>query len=856
MLPVFRVFLSSPGDVAEERALAQRVLRRLGEQYAGRLAIEPVVWEHEPLVATDTFQAQIVRPSEADVVVCILWARLGTRLPAGFTRPDGTRYQSGTEFEFEDAVQGFRTRGTPDLLVYRKGAEPVVSMRDAAAALQKVQQKAALDAFVDQWFHDQRDGTLRAAFHPFEEPAQFEELLELHLRKLIARRHPDVVAGDSALRAGWSEGSPFRGLGVFDAAHAPVFFGRTRESAEVLHALRARAAAGSAFVLVLGMSGSGKSSLARAGVLPLLTQPGVIPDVRRWHTAVMHPAEVGGQPLESLVRACMRAQHDAEPADQEVEAIVRMLREDPDRAPTSLALLGYGRALALVIDQLEELFTHPPVVRGDDGAFVAAVAALARSGRAWIVATMRSDMFALSESLPALVELKEGEGQFHLLPPTPAQIAEMVTGPARLAGLRFEEGGERGERLERLLVDAAAANPESLPLLEFTLEELYKRRTSGGVLTLEAYRALGGVEGALARRAEEVYASLDRGTQGALPELLRAVVATGTGAGGAPTRRSAATATLSPAATALARAFVEARLFTADTDEHGRAVVTIAHEALLRHWPRVQEWVRDNAEVLRARARLESAAALWRDEGEPDERLLPEGKPLADAVDLDTRFGEELPAELRRYVSTSRRVRTGARQRRRRRVLLLAGAVTAGSLLFAGFSYVQWRRAASARELASSQRLEALRASESLLTDALALGPPTGQLGEDQLAKLQDVLSRLAATGYRDTVELLVHPGRFLLREGNGGALAMTASDCAGGCREYPTPEEEAALVARISALLEQEVVRRMPDVPLRVRGMAASEPWDPYPPDRSDPRSWNAAAARNHRVIVLLAGG
>ncbi|MCD4725125.1 MAG: DUF4062 domain-containing protein, partial [Bacteroidales bacterium] len=113
-----RIFISSPGDVAEERALTRKVIERLQGEYSGRVILEPIYWEHEPLLATQTFQEQIIRPSETDIVITILWSRLGTRLPEQFTKADGSRYESGTEFEFEDAFNSFRDRGTPDLLIY------------------------------------------------------------------------------------------------------------------------------------------------------------------------------------------------------------------------------------------------------------------------------------------------------------------------------------------------------------------------------------------------------------------------------------------------------------------------------------------------------------------------------------------------------------------------------------------------------------------------------------------------------------------------------------------------------------------------------------------------------------------
>lgn len=171
-MDTFRIFLSSPGDVAEERLIARRVIERLRSEFVGRVAIDPVFWEHEPLAASASFQDQLPHPADAHAAICVLWSRLGTRLPGSFRKPDGSSYASGTEFEFEDALAGFRRNGRPTLLVYRKTAPPLLDADDDAQSLDRLQQKQALDAFVRRWFHDETDGTLRAAFHPFASVAQ------------------------------------------------------------------------------------------------------------------------------------------------------------------------------------------------------------------------------------------------------------------------------------------------------------------------------------------------------------------------------------------------------------------------------------------------------------------------------------------------------------------------------------------------------------------------------------------------------------------------------------------------------------------------------------------------------------
>ena len=278
----------------------------LQSEYAGRVVLEPIFWEHEPLAATATFQDQIARPGSADVMVSILWSRLGTRLPKNYTREDGSRYESGTEYEFEDAVASFRENGKPHLLVYRKTATPSVSLDDEAALMDRIAQKKKLDEFVARWFHDTEDGSLVAAFHPFETPSEFEQLAEHHLHRLIDRLLPKSQGTEEVSRAVWRKGSPFRGLQTFDYEHAPIFFGRTKAIGDVLKALRQQANDGRAFVLILGMSGGGKSSLARAGVMPMLTQPGVIEGVGLWRRAVFRPSDVRGNLFLGLATAMLR----------------------------------------------------------------------------------------------------------------------------------------------------------------------------------------------------------------------------------------------------------------------------------------------------------------------------------------------------------------------------------------------------------------------------------------------------------------------------------------------------------------------------------------------------------------------
>jgi tetratricopeptide (TPR) repeat protein len=756
-----RIFISSPGDVFEERTLAQRVIERVQAEFAGRAVLEPVFWEHEPLLATDTFQVQISRPAEADVMIAILWSRLGTRLPKDFTRKDGSRYESGTEFEFEDAVEGFRANGKPQLLVYRKMAKASVQLDDEAALMDRIDQKRKLDQFIANWFHHTEDGSLKAAFHPFQSPSEFEQVLEKHLRKIIMRVLPETGRSEETAAAVWKHGSPFRGLQSFDYEHAPIFFGRTKAIGDVLDLLRRQSAAGRAFVLVLGMSGGGKSSLARAGVMPMLTQPGVIEGVGLWRRAVFRPSDVRGDLFVGLATAMLREQ-GLQLEDTGAEEFAEVLKTSPSAAVTLIkTALARDAAeqsahtadrkppearLALLIDQMEEIFTQDWVTQQDRERFIDTIDVLARCGRIWIVATFRADMYPRCASLPKLVSLKEGSGQYDLMPPTATEIGQMVRLPTRAAALRFEEDFATNERLDDMLRDAAAARPELLPLLQFTLEELYQRRREDGTLTLVAYRDLGGVEGSLARRAETVFEKLPMDVQAALPRVLDALIHVRREGQEAIGRRRARQDDFdTPAARQLLEAFIDARLFVTELDDDGQASVMVTHEALLWHWPRVKEWIEQNRENLRIHSRINAAAERWIRENRSADLLLPPGKPLDEGTSLLSNG-----ASLTSYESAFIEASVAAARRRqniKRGVVAALGALALIASLTAMFATQQRQAAEAARARAEVESVTAQRTSD-FLVGLFEVSDPSEARGKEITAA--EILQAGAARIHRE----------------------------------------------------------------------------------------------------------
>ena len=182
-----KIFISSPGDVIPERELARKVIAELNEEMMGKVFLVPVLWENEPLLASGTFQTQIDSPEETQILLGILWSRIGSPLPDSILRPDGSRYDSGTAYEFETALASHQKKGKPDILLYRKLGAPSVSLDDRKELAERLEQMDRLDSYVKKQLMSE-DGSYLAAFHTFETEEKFEEILKTHLRKLILKQ--------------------------------------------------------------------------------------------------------------------------------------------------------------------------------------------------------------------------------------------------------------------------------------------------------------------------------------------------------------------------------------------------------------------------------------------------------------------------------------------------------------------------------------------------------------------------------------------------------------------------------------------------------------------------------------------
>ena len=710
-----RIFISSPGDVVEEREKARRVIDKLQRHYQG-VNLQPVIWEELALPATASFQETIdflLEQQPIDIAIFVLWSRLGSPLGTAITKPDGSPYRSGTEREFDLMLNAFQQSGQkrPVILAYTREDKAgfLNSLPEDTSELEAaIAQRKLAESFIREQFHDAEGHNLRA-YHTFPEPVSFAQRLHAHLRQVIE----EFVSEEVIPR--WLD-EPYRGLKPFDISHAAIFHGRDEETCDLLGRLREQEKGGCAFVVIVGASGSGKSSLALAGVAASLTRYGYDEGVKEWRAVTFTPSLAEGDLCNGLVRT-LAEQIPEIKVDEVASGLVRdaALTVKLSLAPAFEAVAGTAGGvvrLLLVLDQMEELWTNREITSEDRAQFLNVLEALARSGHITVLATLRSDFYPQAQREPAFLRMKGEHGHYDLLPPSPAALARLITEPARLAGIRFEHDDQTGRSLDEVILRDAANDPSALPLLQFTLSELYRERDiDNQLLTLAAYEELGGIEGALGRRAADVFSQIPNEAQAALPEILPLLVTIDVDGEQSAVRRRAPLDDLinTPARRDLTEGLVEARFLT--TDRQGEtSVISLAHEALLRRWGQISGWINNNREHLRLRARVEQSQQRWDAHDQDPSLLLQAGLPLEEGKKI-LKESDLLLTDSKLYIEASI-ASDEARKVRQRRIRHIVFSAMSVLLIVALAAFVNarvnQRTAEEAGKRADAARIKAI----------------------------------------------------------------------------------------------------------------------------------------------------
>lgn len=543
------------------------------------------------------------------------------------------------------------------------------------------------------------------------------------LRDALERLHePEVPA----------TGNPYRGLAPFEAEHRALFVGRDADTRAVLERLRRQP-----LVLVAGDSGVGKSSLCRAGILPRVVQ-GALDEYRDFSTLTLEP---GRRPLAALAAVLAPVL-----GLTEAELHARLTGAPGELGPLLRAVHQEGRGLLLFVDQCEELVTLSEPAQAERFASLLGELALPAAGVRVLLA-VRGDFLMRLGALPGLGG--EVERALYLLRPlTSRGVREAIVGPARSRGVVFES-----EALLRMLVEATARSAGSLPLLQFTLAELWERRDPvRGCITQAALDEMGGVAGALSRHADGVLFRLPEAVRQAARRLLGLLI---TEEGTRAERSEEELIAASEDARAALRALVKGRLLHARAAGE-RVSYEIAHEALIASWGTLRQWLDADAGQRALLQRLVAAGAEWERLGRATDLLWRE-RQLGEARSVEV---STLGTRERDFLRASRRAVGRQRLRHWSVVLLLLLGVGAAYGVPRLRTHLETRRfindrlatARSARELgrawgarASASRDRAL----ALFNGTVSAEPGAGQaqlnpwqLAEEEWAQALQSLTR------------------------------------------------------------------------------------------------------------------
>ena len=696
-----------PVDGAKQRALLAILALNAARTVPAERLIEGLWGEEPPPTAAKTLRTYVSRMRKA-----LQTTGDGTTI---VTRPRGYELRVAPDDVDARRFERLVARGAPReaLALWRgRALEDVADEPFAAVEIRRLEElrldaiEHAVDGELAAGEHHELVGELEALVmeHPLRERLRGQLMLALYLggrqadalaayREARAtlvdqigvepgpelrRLHEAILRHDSSLSHAASQAPalgdgrvvvcPFKGLAWFDVEDAGVFFGREL----LVSALVARLASAS-LLGVVGASGSGKSSLLRAGLLASLEQ-GALPGSERWPIALLRPGEY---PLRALERARAQARD--------------------------------GKRLIVAIDQFEEVFT----ACGEElerAAFIDALVACARDERrrTLVLVALRADFYGRCAGYPELAALLSAN---HVLvgPMRRDELRRAIELPARRAGLTVDSD----------VVDALIADLEGeaggLPLLSTALLELWQRR-DGRRLRMSAYEQTGGVRGAIARLAENAYARLDPAQRETARRILLRLADHGDGE--SAVRRRVELAELDTErderVAEVLTVLAGDRLVTI-----GEGAVEVAHEALLREWPRLRSWLEQDSAGRRLHQYLRAAAREW-DAGGRDPGELYRGARLAAALEWSAAHGSELNASERTFLDAGRAA--SERSQRRLRAVLAGVAVLLVLSIVAGVVALEQRGTAREQAVtADAQRLGARALVEDDLDRALLL---------------------------------------------------------------------------------------------------------------------------------------
>lgn len=572
---------------------------------------------------------------------------------------------------------------------------------------------------------------------------------------------------------------PYRGLFAFSEQDADFFFGREQCVSNLVNKVEQNH-----FVAIVGASGSGKSSIVFAGLVPQLRRA----NQTNWQIITFRP---GSNPQSAMATAFQQVgeklSHRETALTELIEELVsnyllnyRSERNTNETAYQTVALENQGtvtvskpsektklsQRLLLIVDQFEEFYTLAPEIERQ-ACLQSLIHAVNHAPAFTLLITLRADFYGQALAYRPLSDLLQ-HGVYNLTAMSRQELKNAIALPASKMSISLEKG------LTDKLIDSVNQQSGRLPLLEFTLTQLWSQQQNGW-LTHQAYNEIGGVECALANHAETVYSQLDRLSRAKMPKILTQLVQLAEG--NEITRRIATKDEVRPENWDLVTYLADARLVMTNRNPHNnQETVEIAHEALINNWGRLKQWLTADEDFRRWQQRLRRAIAAW-DNSSCDQGALLRGKPLADAQYWLQQRAEDLSNRDRGFIEKSILLQQGEQFKEKRRRKLTLSSLVIGLVLaifLSGIAGWQWQSSAVNEILAISKYAKLLCASARGFDGLLESLKAAEKIQQTALVKQNSEVQKSVLAALQETVYGVRERNRIVVGEGEVRSVSFS----------------------------------------------------------------------------------
>lgn len=645
-----RIFISSPGDVYQERITAKKVIDELNKTFYRHINIEAILWEDMPLLASATFQEgidAIIKQYNIDVAVFILWSRLGTTLGKSYLKKDGSPYLSGTEYEFDLMMEAFKKNGRPRVLAYVKN-DPLKNrlVNESDENLQEIiTQHHALKSFIKENFYDEESGG-NYAYTSFGGNVSFESRLKSHLTSIVLG-----ILGNNVNIIKWHR-NPYVGLRSFECNENEIFFGREKAVDDIMSNVLSNLGEGkSPSIVLLGESGSGKSSLVQAGIVPMVDYI----DERKYSLLKIVPSLLGEKVYDNFIYLFLSAYPILEETPIAAE-LRKGISEDYNFAHLQYAVRrsGFKNHPILFFDQFEELFNDANIKDDQRILFLRLLKGLVVTKEFFVIISMRNDFYSCFHKYLDFNSIKQNATLVYDIPLLGSiEYSSIIKEPAKLAGIEWEIN-EMGHSLDEAIINDAI-ELKSLPLIQFTLLELYKIKGKNNLITYNDYRAIGGIKGSFLSYTTDVYNSLSKEEVSAFNDILSKIVTISNVDTETFVRKTSLIkdAEISDIHKSLIKKLVDAHILVSNKNTNGESTITLVHEMLINSWPVIGEWIKSEKYFIKESSYYEKRALQWSEATSKGEGIIKDDELLLKVEYFDFWWASKSTNTVKKYINAS-----------------------------------------------------------------------------------------------------------------------------------------------------------------------------------------------------------